>query len=44
MHALVLTFLQERNETRIWNDILESIGRTSGNALPVMAQKSLIGS
>jgi len=37
------TVANERNETHIWNDILTSIGRSSGNALPIMAQKSLTG-
>jgi fatty acid synthase subunit alpha, fungi type len=35
--------VQERNETHIWNDILTSMGRSSGNAVPVMAQKCLTG-
>jgi fatty acid synthase subunit alpha, fungi type len=37
------TRLQEENETRIWNTILTSISRTPGNAVPIMAQKSLLG-
>jgi fatty acid synthase subunit beta len=35
--------IQEENETRIWNDIFTTIGRTPGNAVPIMAQKSLLG-
>ncbi|KAJ6512975.1 fatty acid synthase [Mycena sanguinolenta] len=37
------TKANEENETRIWNDIFTTIGRTSGNAVPIMAQKSLLG-
>ncbi|KAJ7227399.1 fatty acid synthase [Mycena pura] len=37
------TKANEENETRIWNDILTSIARTPGNAVPIMAQKSLLG-
>jgi fatty acid synthase subunit alpha, fungi type len=36
-------FLQEKDETQIWNDIFTSLARTPGNAVPVMAQKSLLG-
>jgi len=36
-------FLQEENETHIWNTIFESMRRTPGNAVPIMAQKSLLG-
>ena len=35
--------LQEENETKIWNDIFTTISRTPGNAVPIMAQKSLLG-
>ena len=35
--------IQEKNETQIWNDIFSSLARTPGNAVPVMAQKSLLG-
>ncbi|KAJ7762020.1 fatty acid synthase [Mycena maculata] len=37
------TKANEENETRIWNDIFTSIHRTPGNAVPIMAQKSLLG-
>ena len=37
------TAANEENETRIWNDIFTSIGRSSGNACPIVAQKSLLG-
>jgi fatty acid synthase subunit beta len=40
---LTLLSLQEENETRIWNDIFTTIGRTPGNAVPIVAQKSLLG-
>ncbi|KAJ7019830.1 fatty acid synthase [Mycena alexandri] len=33
----------EENETRIWNDIFTTIARTPGNAVPIMAQKSIVG-
>ena len=36
-------FKQEENETNIWNDILASLSRTPGNAVPIVAQKSLLG-
>lgn len=35
--------MQEKNETKIWNEIFTSLARTPGNAVPVMAQKSLLG-
>ena len=35
--------MQEENETNIWNDILTKISRTPGNAVPIVAQKSLLG-
>ncbi|KZT29627.1 fatty acid synthase [Neolentinus lepideus HHB14362 ss-1] len=37
------TGANEANETHIWNDIFMSIGRTAGNAVPIIAQKSLVG-
>jgi 3-oxoacyl-(acyl-carrier-protein) synthase len=36
-------FLQEENETNLWNEIFAQISRTPGNAVPIMAQKSLLG-
>jgi fatty acid synthase subunit alpha, fungi type len=36
-------FQQEKNETQIWNDIFTSLACTPGNAVLVMAQKSLLG-
>lgn len=35
--------MQEKNETKIWNEIFTSLKRSEGNAVPVMAQKSLLG-
>ena len=43
LRALRLIPLQEKNETDIWNNIFTSLSRTSGNAVPIMAQKSLCG-
>ncbi|KAF5382044.1 hypothetical protein D9615_004428 [Tricholomella constricta] len=37
------TNANEENETKIWNDIFTTISRTSGNAVPIIAQKSLMG-
>ncbi|KAK7463431.1 fatty acid synthase alpha subunit Lsd1 [Stygiomarasmius scandens] len=37
------TKANEENETHIWNTIFESMRRTPGNAVPIMAQKSLLG-
>ncbi|KAG5638483.1 hypothetical protein H0H81_012415 [Sphagnurus paluster] len=37
------TSANEENETKIWNDIFTTISRTPGNAVPIMAQKSLLG-
>lgn len=37
------TGANEKNETEIWHNILRTMGRTHGNAVPVMAQKSLLG-
>lgn len=34
---------QEENETSIWNEILTKISRSPGNAVPIIAQKSLLG-
>ena len=39
----MLTIQQEKNETQIWNDIFKGLSRTPGNAVPIMAQKSLLG-
>ncbi|KAJ7742455.1 putative fatty acid synthase alpha subunit [Mycena maculata] len=36
-------FVYEENETRIWNDIFTSIHCMPGKAVPIMAQKSLLG-
>ncbi|KAH8117927.1 fatty acid synthase [Phellopilus nigrolimitatus] len=33
----------EKNETQIWNDVFTTLNRTPGNAVPIMAQKSLCG-
>ncbi|KAF5321441.1 hypothetical protein D9619_000085 [Psilocybe cf. subviscida] len=33
----------EKNKTHIWNEIFTTISRTPGNAVPIMAQKSLLG-
>ncbi|KAL5526485.1 FAS2 [Sanghuangporus sanghuang] len=37
------TKANEKNETQIWNDIFTTLGRTPGNAVPIVAQKSLCG-
>jgi len=37
------TGANEENETRIWNDIFTTISRSPGNAVPIVAQKSLLG-
>ncbi|KAF9007571.1 fatty acid synthase [Cyathus striatus] len=37
------TNANEENETRIWNNIFTTISRTPGNAVPIVAQKSLLG-
>ena len=37
------TGANEKNETDIWNNIFTSLKRTPGNAVPIMAQKSLCG-
>lgn len=37
------TSANEANETHIWNDVFSTLSRTKGNAVPVMAQKSLLG-
>ncbi|VDC07520.1 unnamed protein product [Peniophora sp. CBMAI 1063] len=37
------TAVNEKNETHLWHDVFNTIGRTPGNAVLVMAQKSLVG-
>ncbi|KAH8100945.1 fatty acid synthase [Cristinia sonorae] len=37
------TGANEANETHIWNDVFANLNRTPGNAVPIMAQKSLCG-
>lgn len=37
------TGANERNETHIWNDVFTQISRTPGNAIPIIAQKNLVG-
>uniref|UniRef100_A0A0W0EUQ4 Putative fatty acid synthase n=1 Tax=Moniliophthora roreri TaxID=221103 RepID=A0A0W0EUQ4_MONRR len=37
------THANEENETHIWNEVFRSLSRTPGNAVPIMAQKSLLG-
>ncbi|KAF8525925.1 hypothetical protein BU17DRAFT_74311 [Hysterangium stoloniferum] len=37
------TMANEANETHVYNDVFTQISRTPGNAVPVMAQKSLTG-
>lgn len=37
------TGANEANETHIWNDVFTNLNRTPGNAVPIMAQKSLCG-
>ncbi|KAK2463415.1 hypothetical protein APHAL10511_004501 [Amanita phalloides] len=37
------TNANEENETDIWNDIFTTLSRTPGNAVPIVAQKSLLG-
>ena len=37
------TQANEKNETHIWNDVFVTLKRSVGNALPIMAQKSLCG-
>ncbi|KAI0649410.1 fatty acid synthase [Trametes meyenii] len=37
------TGANEKNETHIWNDVFTNLGRTDGNAVPIMAQKGLCG-
>jgi len=37
------TQANEKNETYMWNTILKTLDRTSGNAVPIVAQKSLVG-
>lgn len=42
-HSFSIFYVQEENETRIWNEIFTTISRTPGNAVPIIAQKSLLG-
>jgi fatty acid synthase subunit alpha len=37
------TQANEKNETSVYNDVFTNIGRTPGNAVPVIAQKNLTG-
>lgn len=37
------TKANDKNETGVYNDIFKHLGRTKGNAVPVIAQKSLTG-
>lgn len=37
------TQANEKNETAVYNDVFKNIGRTPGNAVPVIAQKNLTG-
>ncbi|TFK75163.1 fatty acid synthase [Pluteus cervinus] len=37
------TNANEENETNIWNNIFTTLSRTPGNAVPIVAQKSLLG-
>ncbi|KAJ3783459.1 fatty acid synthase [Lentinula aff. detonsa] len=37
------TQANEENETHIWNSIFTNLGRTPGNIVPIMAQKSILG-
>ncbi|KAF8843701.1 hypothetical protein BDN67DRAFT_963867 [Paxillus ammoniavirescens] len=37
------TAANEKNETEMWHNVLGTMSRTHGNAVPVMAQKSLLG-
>ncbi|KAF8312438.1 fatty acid synthase, partial [Clavulina sp. PMI_390] len=37
------TQANEKNETSVYNDVFKNIGRTPGNAVPVIAQKNLTG-
>jgi fatty acid synthase subunit alpha, fungi type len=37
------TQANEKNETYIWNTILKTLDRSAGNAVPIIAQKSLVG-
>ncbi|CAL1716945.1 unnamed protein product [Somion occarium] len=37
------TGANEANETHLWNDVFTNLSRTTGNAVPIMAQKSLCG-
>ena len=33
----------EKNEASVYNDVFTNIGRTPGNAVPVIAQKNMTG-
>lgn len=37
------TQANEKNETSVYNDVFTNIGRTPGNAVPVIAQNNLTG-
>jgi hypothetical protein len=37
------TQANEKNEPLVYNDVFTNIGRTPGNAVPVIAQKNLTG-
>jgi fatty acid synthase subunit alpha len=37
------TQANEKNEMYMWNTILKKLGRSSGNAVPIMVQKRLVG-
>jgi 3-oxoacyl-(acyl-carrier-protein) synthase len=37
------TQANEKNETSVYNDVFTNIGRTPGNAVPVIAQKNMTG-
>ena len=37
------TGANEKNETAIWNNIFATISRTPGDAVPIIAQKSVLG-
>jgi fatty acid synthase subunit alpha len=39
----ISTQANEKNETSVYNDIFTNIGRTPGNAVPVIAQKNMTG-
>jgi fatty acid synthase subunit alpha len=37
------TQANEKNETYMWNTILRTLNRSPGNAVPIIARKSLVG-